>query len=264
MAVWAFDTAFKILDVLSEQSRKTLAEKIGLTEKELERWKDISKRIHIPLSDDGILEQYDGYFDLKELDWDGYRKKYRNTSRMDRILKAEGKSPNEYKVAKQADALMTFYNLDSGQVTEILNRAGYSTRDDLLRVNFYYYLKRTCHGSTLSRLVHSYLANLVEDRELCWQFYLEALKSDYADAQGGTTKEGIHTGVMAGTVVLALKAYAGLNASGEQVKITPRLPATWRKVSFSIGFRGDRYHFVVTPESVRVKVDNTRLKEGDP
>ena len=263
MAVWAFDTAFKILDVLSGQSRKTLAEKIGLTEKELERWKDISKRIHIPLSDDGILEQYDGYFDLKELDWDGYRKKYRNTSRMDRILKAEGKSPDEYKVAKQADALMTFYNLDSGQVTEILNRAGYSTRDDLLRVNFYYYLKRTSHGSTLSRLIHSYLANLVEDRELCWQFYLEALKSDYADAQGGTTKEGIHTGVMAGTVVLALKAYAGLNASGEQVKIAPRLPATWRKVSFSIGFRGDRYHFVVTPESVRVKVDNTRLKEGD-
>jgi HAD superfamily hydrolase (TIGR01509 family) len=252
MAVWAFDTAFEILDVLGERGGKRLAEKIGLTEKELERWQDISQKIHILLSDDGVLEQYGGYFALKELDWDGYRKKYGNISRMDRILKAKGKSPDAYKVAKQADVLMTFYNLDVGKVTEILNRAGCATGDDLLRVNLDYYLQRTSHGSTLSRLVHSYLANLVGDRELGWQFYLEALKSDYTDIQGGTTKEGIHTGIMAGTVILALKAYAGLNVSGEQVKIAPRLPATWRKVSFSIGFRGDRYHFVVTPGSVKV------------
>jgi len=249
MAVWAFNTAFEILDVLGEQDRKEIAEKIGLTEKELERWQDISQRIHIPISDAGILEQYDGYFDLKELDWDGYKKKYGNISRMDRILKAEGKSPDEYKVAKQADALMTFYNLDVGQVAEILNKAGYATGGDLLQVNLDYYLQRTSHGSTLSRLVHSYLANLVGDRELSWQFYLEALKSDYTDIQGGTTKEGIHTGVMAGTVILALKAYAGLDVSGEQIKIAPRLPAAWRKVSFSVEFRGDRYHFVVMPEN---------------
>jgi len=153
-------------------------------------------------------------------------------------------------VAKQADALMAFYNLGSGEVTEILNKAGYSTRDDLLRANFDYYFERTSHGSTLSRLVHSYLANLVGDRELGWQFYLEALKSDYTDIQGGTTKEGIHTGVMAGTVILALKAYAGLDVSGEQIKTAPRLPAAWRKVSFSVGFRGDRYHFVVTPATL--------------
>ena len=260
MAVWAFDTAFEILDVLGERGRKEIAEKIGLTEKELERWQDISKRIHIPISDActelcpsaGVLEQYDGYFGLQELDWDGYKKKYGNISRMDRILKAEGKSPDEYKVAKQADTLMTFYNLDAGTVTEILNQAGYATGDDLLRANLDYYLQRTSHGSTLSRLVHSYLANLMEDRELGWQFYLEALKSDYTDVQGGTTKEGIHTGVMAGTVILALKAYAGLDVSGEQIKIAPCLPAAWRQVSFSVGFRGDRYHFVVTPESIRV------------
>jgi beta-phosphoglucomutase family hydrolase len=271
MTVWAFNKALKILDVLSERSRTKLVEKINLTEEELGRWKDISKKIHIPLSDacaelcrsNGILEQYDGYFDLEELDWDGYKEKYGNTSRMDRILKAEGRSPDEYKVAKQADALMTFYNLDSSEVAKILNDAGYSTRDDLLRASFDYYLKRTSHGSSLSRLVHSYLANLVGDRELGWQLYLEALKSDYMDIQDGTTREGIHTGVMTGTAILALKAYAGLDVSGEQVRIDPCLPAAWRKVASSIGFRGDRYHFVVTPESVRVKVDSARKETID-
>jgi len=182
---------------------------------------------------------------------------------MDRILRAEGKSPDNYKVAKQADALMTFYNLDSDEVARLLGEAGYLVHDGFLRGNFDYYLRRTSHGSTLSRLVHSYLANLIGDRELSWQLYMDALESDYVDIQGGTTKEGIHTGVMAGTAVLALKAYAGLNLDGRLVKIDPCLPAAWREVRFNIGFKGDRYYFVVTPESVEVKVDSARQETVD-
>jgi beta-phosphoglucomutase family hydrolase len=263
MVAWIFHRAFALLDSLEDTAREKLAEKINLTEGELERWGDISRKINIPLSDNGILEQFDGYFELKELDWEGYRDRYEDIGRMDRILRAEGKSPDSYKVAKQADALMTFYNLDSGEVKEILTGAGYSIEDDLLRANFDYYFKRTSHGSTLSRLVHSYLANLAGDRELGWQLYVDALKSDYVDVQGGTTKEGIHTGVMAGTAVLALRSYAGLNVNGEQVKIDPCLPAAWREVHFNIGFRGDRYYFVVTPASVEVKVDTIREETVD-
>jgi trehalose/maltose hydrolase-like predicted phosphorylase len=222
----------------------------------LDRWKAITKRIHVPISDAGILEQFDGYFELRELDWDSYRSKYGDIGRVDRILKAEGKSPDEYKVAKQADALMTFYNLSVDEVVKILNGAGYSVKGDLLRANFDYYFQRTSHGSTLSRLVHSYLANLIGARELSWQLYVDALKSDYADSQGGTTKQGIHTGVMAGTAVLALRAYAGLNLDGERVSISPCLPTVWRKMRFNVGFRGDRYDFVVTPQSVEGKVDS--------
>ncbi len=263
MVAWAFNRAFEILDSLNERAREKLVETINLTEDELRRWRDISKKIHIPLSADGILEQFDGYFELKELDWEGYRDRYEDVGRMDRILKAEGKSPDEYKVSKQADALMTVYNLDSGEVAELLDEAGYFVHDDFLRRNFDYYLKRTSHGSTLSKMVHSYLANLVGDRGLGWQMYVEALQSDYADIQGGTTKEGIHTGVMAGAAALALKSYAGLNVNGEQVEIAPCLPAAWREVRFNIGFRGDRYYFVVTPESVEVKVDSARQETVD-
>ena len=258
MVVWAFNRAFEILDLMNERAREKLAEKLDLTEDELKRWRDTSKKINIPLSADGILEQFDGYFELKELDWEGYRDRYEDIGRMDRILKAEGKSPDEYKVSKQADALMTFYNLDSGEVTKLLGEAGYFVHDDFLRRNFDYYLRRTSHGSTLSKTVHSYLANLIGDRELSWQLYMDALESDYVDVQGGTTKEGIHTGVMAGTAVLALRAYAGLNLDGPRVGIDPCLPAAWREVRFNIGFRGDRYYFEVTPALLRVKVDSDR------
>jgi len=263
MVVWAFNRAFDILDRLDGTARERLAKKLRLKKEELERWKDITKRIHIPLSEDGILEQFDGYFELKELDWEGYRNRYGNIGRMDRILRAEGRSPDEYKVAKQADTLMVFYNLSVDEVVRILNGAGYPVKDDLLRANFDYYFKRTSHGSTLSRLVHSYLAHLIGNRELSWQLYMDALRSDYVDIQGGTTKEGIHTGVMAGTAYLALRAYGGLDLDGPLVRINPCLPAAWREMRFNIGFRGDRYYFVVAPERMEVKVDSARKETVD-
>jgi len=263
MVVWAFNRAFEILDELNERARKQLSVKIQLTAEELERWRDISKLIHISLSNDDILEQYDGYFNLEELDWRGFREKYENINRMDRILKAEGKSPDDYKVSKQADTLMAFYNLDPSEIRDILNEVGYSTKDNLLRENFYYYMQRTSHGSTLSKLVHSYLANLISEKGLSWHLYLEALTSDYSDIQGGTTKEGIHTGVMAGTAILALKAYAGLDVSGELVRIDPNLPEDWRKCTFNIRFRGDRYYFIVMPNKVEVRVDSAREAKID-
>ena len=42
-----------------------------------------------------------------------------------------------------------------------------------------------------------------------WERFLLALNSDIADVQGGTTKEGIHMGVMAGTLDLLQRGYVG-------------------------------------------------------
>ena len=46
---------------------------------------------------------------LEELDWEAYRTRYGNIHSLDRILEAEGDSPNRYKLSKQADVLMLFY-----------------------------------------------------------------------------------------------------------------------------------------------------------
>jgi trehalose/maltose hydrolase-like predicted phosphorylase len=88
------------------------------------------------INEEGIIAQFDGYFDLKELDWEYYRKKYGNIYRMDRLLKAEGKSADEYKVAKQADTLMIFYNLPKNEVDRLLKEMGYVLPED--------YLEKTC------------------------------------------------------------------------------------------------------------------------
>jgi trehalose/maltose hydrolase-like predicted phosphorylase len=254
MVVWAIDKAFDILSLLGNSAAE-VKNKLKLSDEELAEWKTISRKLNIVISEDGIISQYDGYFDLAELDWDHYRTKYGNIYRLDRILKAEGKSADEYKVAKQADTLMAFYNLDDAEVRGILEGLGYSVKDSYLKDNLEYYLARTSHGSTLSRVVHALLANMIGDRELSWELYQDALSSDYNDIQGGTTAEGIHMGVMASTIIIAMHAFAGLNLRGNEIRINPNLPEKWRSVKFGFEFRRQRFSLSVDEKNVTFTSD---------
>lgn len=265
MVAWMLGKADIILSRLDSEKKDELLEKIRLTSGETERWNDIVSRMNLVISPDGIISQYDGYFDLKELDFNEYRRKYQNIYRMDRILKAEGKSPDEYKVAKQADTLMAFYNLNIDEVSTILEKLGYNLPDDYIMNNLEYYLARTSHGSTLSRVVHAQLANLTGNRKLSWELFLDALTSDYSDIQGGTTAEGIHAGVMAGTVWVALASYAGMDVHGEFPCFRPNLPGHWRRISFSFTFRDSDYECEIAHHLIRIRVDckeNCSLKIG--
>jgi trehalose/maltose hydrolase-like predicted phosphorylase len=255
MVAWLLRTTAQALNAIGPEARRRVAAKTGLKDEEAETWDDIAARLNLCFSDDGVLEQFDGYFELEDLDWNAYRQKYGAIGRMDRLLKAEGKSPDEYKVAKQADALMPFFVLSDHELRTILSSLGYEPGQELLQRSFAYYLERTSHGSTLSRLVHADLANRAGCPEVSWELFRQALLSDYTDTQEGTTKEGIHTGVMAGTVLLALSTYAGLDVSGPEVGVAPCLPARWRRVCFNVGFRGVRYYFEVDREKVTVRVD---------
>jgi trehalose/maltose hydrolase-like predicted phosphorylase len=255
LVVWVLNRVFDILEELPDPEKTKLLEGLNITPENLTTWKEITQKMTIPLSEEGILEQFQGYFDLKELDWEQYKKTYQDVHRMDRILKSEGLSPNAYKVAKQADALMAFYLLPEKTIITQLAQLGYSPPEDLLSRNLHYYLQRTSHGSTLSRLVHAHLAHLAGNCQLSWKLYQEALRSDYLDIQGGTTQEGIHLGVMTGTVLFALRAYAGLDWSGESLSLDPDLSIRWKKLTFNLSFRGNRYFIEIYPQQVKVKVE---------
>jgi|AntRauTorcE11898_2_1112593.scaffolds.fasta_scaffold00411_11 beta-phosphoglucomutase family hydrolase len=257
MTVWSFRKAFALLEAIDKDKKRRLLQRLQITDSEFSRWDDIQRNMNVVIKED-IIAQYDGYFDLKELDWEAYRQKYDNIYRMDRILKAEGKSADDYKVSKQADTLMTFYNLNEEEVTKTLQDLGYNLSPDYLAKNLKYYLKRTSHGSTLSRVVHALLASMSGDEELSWEMYQEALASDYNDIQGGTTGEGIHVGVMAGTVMIALTTYAGINFKGEHLAINPDLPDLWRALAFSMLFKGTEYTFEVGRETLKVRTAKTQ------
>ncbi len=55
--------------------------------------------------------------------------------------------------------------------------------------------------------------------------------------EGGTTKEGIHLGVMAGTLDLVQRHYAGAQIRDSVLYFDPRLPSGLGGLSFRVQFR---------------------------
>ena len=255
MVSWMMEKAIQLEDRLPSGIAREVLSRIDIDDTELKRWKDVRKGLALNISDEGIVEQFKGYFGLAELDWDHYREKYDDIHRLDRILKAEGKSPDEFKLAKQADFLMTFYNLGEEEVRRIINSMGYKLPDDFFRRNFDYYLAHTSHGSTLSRLVHSALAFRLGLNEEGWKLYLESLRSDLDDIQGGTTGEGIHCGVMAGTIYMVISVFFGADFSGDILSLCPRIPANWEKVNLNFTFRSAVYNLAADHKNMEISAN---------
>ncbi len=236
MAAWVLWRADDVLRALPAQRREELSHMLGLRREELKRWDEISRGLFVPFHDRGIISQFEGYSELEELDWESYRARYGNIDRLDRILEAEGDTPNRYKVSKQADVLMLFYLLSADELRALFGRLGHPLEYDAIPRNIEYYRARTSHGSTLSRVVHAWVL-LRSDRERSWTLFTEALGSDLLDIQGGTTAEGVHLGAMAGTVDLVQRGYAGIETREEVLWFDPTLPEEVHALRFKIRYR---------------------------
>jgi len=250
MAAWVLTRARDVLDLLPRDHAAKLCEWIGLEEAEIECWEDIGRRMSIPCHD-GIICQFAGYEKLKEFDWDGYRKKYGDIQRVDRILEAENDTPNRYKVSKQADVLMLFYLFSADELELMFERMGYGFDRDLIPRNIDYYLQRTSHGSTLSRVVHSWVLTR-SARPLSWDLLRGALDSDIHDIQGGTTPEGIHLGAMAGTVDLVQRCLTGLETRANVLHFDPSLPEGLDSLQVQLRYRRQKLQVEVDHERLRV------------
>ncbi|WP_367325291.1 glycoside hydrolase family 65 protein [Streptomyces sp. HUAS ZL42] len=218
-AAWVLARAADVLRGLPDPRRSELVERTGLDGGELEQWEDVSRTLHVPFHA-GVISQFEGYGDLAELDWEGYRNRYGDIRRLDRILEAEGDTVNRYQASKQADVLMLGYLFSPDELRLVFDRLGVPVDEDTWRRTVDYYLHRTSHGSTLSGLVHGWVLARARRAE-AWKFCQEALQGDIADVQGGTTGEGIHLGAMAGTLDLVQRGLTGLETREGALWLNP-------------------------------------------
>ena len=218
---------------------------------ELQRWEYLSRRMFVPFHADGIISQFEGYEDLKELNWEDYYARYGDVSRLDRILEAENDSPNRYKISKQPDVLMLFYLLSPEELAGLFHRLGYAWDPGSIPATTDDYMARTSNGSTLSAVVHArVMARSNPDRAL--EFFAEALRSDVADVQGGTTAEGIHLAAMAGTVDVLLRCFAGVELRGDVLWLNPSWPRSLGTLEFPIIYRDHVITVNVNDHTARV------------
>ena len=260
MVAWLFKVVANLLQTLPDSTVKAASARAGWSSEATQQLDQVRTHLQLDINDDGIIGQFQGYFDLPRLDFDHYRQRYGDIARLDRILKSEGKTPDAYQVAKQADALMAYYVLNRDEVESLITAMGYRLPAHYFTHNLQYYLDRTTHGSTLSRIVYAALNQQDGNYDQSWQLFREALFSDYYDIQGGTTAEGIHLGVMGATLHVATSIYGGVNVLGDQVVVNPHLPRQWHRLNFSINVRGVQLRFMISRHTVRLTADHaTRL-----
>lgn len=268
MVAWIAETAPRVLDLLPASRRAALRARLGLTDDELRTWQDMSRRMFVPFHGEDVISQFEGYADLEELDWERYRAEHDNIQRLDRILKAEGDDPDRYQLTKQADAVMLFFLFPPDELRRLFEQLGYAHDSQMARRTVEYYDQRTSHGSTLSLITHAgVLAAL--DPESSWERFMAALESDVGDLQGGTTKEGIHMGVMSGTLDLLQRSYLGCSVRDGVLHFEPRLvdrldglvfSMQFRKTSIRISVKGVELTVLARAEGFRAPV---RIAVGD-
>ena len=253
MVAWICEQAQVVLGLLTERRRDTLRAKLGLTDEEVATWGEMASKMYVPFHGDGIISQFEGYDELEELDWDAYRAKHDNIQRLDRILRAEGDDPDRYKLAKQADTVLLFFLFSPDEIAAMFERLGYEWGSDSARRNIDYYDERTSHGSTLSYIAHAGVLAPI-DPDHSWERFLVALESDVGDVQGGTTKEGIHLGVMAGTIDLVQRAYTGAEIRDGVLCFAPMLTDKLNGLSFPMNVHGTPIRVTVADGELTVVI----------
>jgi trehalose/maltose hydrolase-like predicted phosphorylase len=254
MAAWALCCARHALDLLPEDRAAELIQDLEIRDEDLRRWDEISRTMFVPFHD-GVISQFEGYEDLEEFAWEDYHKKHGDIQRLDRILEAEGDTANRYKASKQADTLMLFYLFSSEELREIFERLDYEFDPEIIPRTIDYYLHRTSHGSTLSRVVHSWVLSR-SDRERAWELFRHALASDISDIQGGTTSEGIHLGAMAGAVDLVQRCYTGFELREDALWLNPCLPDDIPEIRLRLRYRGHWLRLHITHEKLAVTFEH--------
>jgi alpha,alpha-trehalase len=252
MVMFVMDQALNIQNVIPGQDWENLRKKLAIEESELNVWKKMSRRMKIVFQEDGIISQFEGYANLKEFDWQGYRSKYGNIQRVDRILEKEDDSANNYKLCKQPDVLMLFYLFSAETLKKMFKRLDYTLDKNFILKNINYYLNRTTNGSSLALTIHAWIEARLA-RGPSWELFSQALETDMVDARTGSTREGIHLAAMSGCIDILQRGYAGLEIRSDILILNPLLPKSIKRISFHIRYRKHWLGLEITQQNVRVK-----------
>ena len=255
MTAWLFQLIGQLKPRFAKHGYAAAAKRAAFTAHDFDQLAVVRCKLTLDVNDNGIIGQFAGYFKLPTLDFDAYQKKYGDISRIDRILKAEGKTPDAYQVAKQADTMMAYFLLDPATIEGLIADMGYQLPADHFSQNLEFYLERTTHGSTLSRIVYAVLTRMDNRRDQSWKLFHQALFSDYYDIQGGTTAEGIHLGVMGATLYVEESLYGGANLLGSQLRFDPELPSQWHQLHYQLHFQGAAVAVSADHQTITLKAD---------
>ncbi len=224
MAAWNLRKAVEAVNRLKEYHPHEflmLADKISLNLGELEEWKDVADHIYLDMSrEDGIIEQFAGFFDLQEIDVSWYEPR---TAPVDVILGRENVA--QIQLVKQADVVLALYLLED------------SFSRDVIEKNFIYYDIRTSHSSSLSPSIYGLVAARLGLMSAAMRYFRRAGQIDLADNMGNAAG-GVHAAALGGLWQQIVMGFAGLRTDDQGIWFYPCLPSKWKRLRFFLMWRG--------------------------
>lgn len=248
MARWNLAIAYEMFCKAEKSfplALKKLTRKIGLSAKEPATWKKIASRITIKVGKDKLIEQFDGFFKKRKVEitsWD------ENSI----PIITEKLTPRDYaktQLVKQGDVIIFLYLLSDA----------FSLKAKIK--NYQYYLERTIHRSSLSVPTYAIMAADVGDRNKAYRFFNVALHTDLSNLHGNTSV-GIHIASIGGTWQILINGFAGVRIEKGILSINPKLPGMWRKILFSLRWRGRLLKLEAKNNAVRVRLISPEKKKG--
>ncbi len=235
MAQWNLRTALYVLEWLGQRvpaKAEQLATELDLSAERIQHWRHVIDALYMPMQPDGLIEQFEGYFRLPEVDATALQLLGKSFQQTLGIAGA-----NQMQGIKQPDVLMLLYLL----------RSEYS--DAVVDVNYRYYTPRTDHayGSSLGPAITAIMACDVGDPDEAYEHFIRAAHADMYDVRGNAD-DGIHGASAAGTWQAIAFGFAGLRLTPRGWQITPRLPRHWKRLAFKFVYRGE-------PQSVDIRPD---------
>ena len=243
LAKWCMEYTLQQLQKVKEgyiEDYTRIMGRTSLSEKEMDRWKEISQNLYFPYSDQlQIFLQQDGFLD-KELitvkDLDVSQRPINQKWSWDRILR----SP----YIKQADTLQGFYLFED-----------HFSIDELER-HFDFYEPFTVHESSLSPCVHSIQAAKLGRMEQAYKFYLRTSRLDLDD-YNKEVEEGLHITSMAGTWMSIVEGFGGMRMKDDKLSFAPKIPKQWKSYSFKVNFRNRIIKVNVTENQTSFEYNGT-------
>ncbi len=203
---------------------------------ETARWREINEKMYLGEDRElGIFLQQDGYLDKEQIlaaELAPAERPINQKWSWDRILRSC--------FIKQADVLQGIYFFQEDFDPETIRR------------NFRFYESRTLHESSLSPCVHAILAAKIGDMEKAYELYLRTARLDLDD-YNREVEEGCHVTSMAGSWLSVVEGFGGMRVRDGILCFEPRLPQSWRSLTFRINYRGRVLSVGLTPEQVRVE-----------
>lgn len=245
MARWTLQRGVETVDWLKRNAPQRLAdlvERIHLSPEEPEQWERVAARLVTGFDPaTRLFEQFVGYLTLDDIDLSQYEGQL---VALDVLLGSERIRRSQ--IVKQADVLMLLHLLPDGFDRETLE------------VNFRYYEPRTDHGSSLSPAIHALLAARLADTALARRYFDESIRIDL-DTQIGSAAGGIHAATYGGLWQAVVFGVAGMKVQENGLSFDPHLLPEWRRLQFSILWRGRRLRVLLTPRRMEVML---QAKEG--